>query len=162
VSPRSCEDAHTPSRSSGGKGSALNQAAYDRAMGRLRVCVRVVSAVLLALLARTLTHGANLAVVVTEALITLLLLASTALWRHGRRLQPHTNASRTTTPTAEVASGSPSPVGTNRVERNERGPHTETELGRRDATATEVGSYSGRSGVQAPRGGTRRPTRTSM
>jgi len=73
----------------------LNQAAYDRAIRRLRVCVRVLSAVLLALIARSVIDGANLAFVLTEALIALLLLASAALWRHGRRLQPHASASRT-------------------------------------------------------------------
>jgi hypothetical protein len=93
----------------------LNQAGYDRATRRLRVCVRVLSAVLLALVARNVIDGANLAVVLTEALIALLLLASGALWRYGRRLEPHASASRTTTPTARLRSGSPSPTGTNRA-----------------------------------------------
>ena len=70
----------------------MNQAAYDRAIRRLRVCVRVLSAVLLALIARSVIDGANLAVVLTEALIALLLLASAALRRYGRRLQPHASA----------------------------------------------------------------------
>jgi hypothetical protein len=62
--------------------------------------VRVLSAVLLALVARSVIDGPNLAVVLTEALIALLLLASGALWRYARRLEPHASASRTTTPTA--------------------------------------------------------------
>jgi hypothetical protein len=66
----------------------LNQADYDRAIGRLRVCVRVLSAVLLALIARSVIDGATPAVVATEALIAVLLLASGALWRYGRRLEP--------------------------------------------------------------------------
>ena len=70
----------------------MNQTAYDRAIRRLRVCVRVLSAVLLALIARSVIDGVNLAIVLTEALIALLLLASAALWRHGRRLQPHASA----------------------------------------------------------------------
>jgi hypothetical protein len=78
----------------------LNQADYDRAIGRLRVCARVLSAVLLALIARSVIDGASLAVVATEALIAVLLLASGALWRYGRRLEPHAGASRTTTPAA--------------------------------------------------------------
>jgi hypothetical protein len=61
---------------------------------RLRVYVRVLSAVLLALVARSVIDGPNLAAVLTETLIALLLLASGALWRYGRRLEPH--ASRTT------------------------------------------------------------------
>jgi CHASE2 domain-containing sensor protein len=78
----------------------LNQAAYDRSIRRLRVCVRVLSAVLLALVARSVIDGANLAVVLTAALIALLLLASAALLLYGRRLEPHASASPTTTPTA--------------------------------------------------------------
>jgi hypothetical protein len=75
------------SRSPSGERSALNQAAYDRAIGRLRVCMRVLSAVLLALVARSLIDGANLALVLTEAFIAVLLLASAVLWRYGRRLE---------------------------------------------------------------------------
>jgi hypothetical protein len=70
----------------------LNQPDYDRAIRQLRVCVRVLSAVLLALIARSVIDGASLAVVVGEALIALLLLASAALWRYGRRLEPHARA----------------------------------------------------------------------
>jgi hypothetical protein len=51
--------------------------------------MRLLSAVLLALVARSVTNGANLAVVLTEALIALLLLASGALWYYGRRVEPH-------------------------------------------------------------------------
>jgi hypothetical protein len=67
-------------------------------MGRLRVCVGVLSAVLLALVARSVMDGANAAIVITEALIAALLLASGALWRYGRRLEPHARASRAATP----------------------------------------------------------------
>jgi hypothetical protein len=72
--------------------TAPNQLAHDRAMRQLRVCVRVLSAVLLALIARSVIDGANLAVVLSEALIALLLLASGALWRYGRRLAPDAQA----------------------------------------------------------------------
>jgi hypothetical protein len=92
------EHSAAPSRSPGGQRPALNQTDYDRAMGRLRVCMRVLSAVLLALIARSVVDGANLAVVLTAALIALLLLASGALWLYGRRLEPHASASRTATP----------------------------------------------------------------
>lgn len=75
-----------------GQHSALNQPAYDRAVRQLRVCVRVLSAVLVALIARSVIDGASLAVVISEALIALLLLASGALWRYRRRLEPHARA----------------------------------------------------------------------
>jgi hypothetical protein len=80
----------------------LNQTAYDRAIQRLRICVRVLSAVLLALIARSVIDGANLAVILTAALFALLLLASAALWRDGRRVEQHASASRATTPTARA------------------------------------------------------------
>jgi hypothetical protein len=66
--------------------------AYDRAIRRLRICVRALSAVLIALVARSVIDGANLAVVLTAAVIALLLSASAALWRYGRRLRPHASA----------------------------------------------------------------------
>ena len=108
-----------PSRSPGGERPALNQTDYDRAMGRLRVCMRVLSAVLLALIARSVIDGANFAVVLTAALIALLLLASGALWLYGRRLEPHTPAPRAPPRlTTDLRSGSPSLSGTNRAERD--------------------------------------------
>lgn len=62
--------------------------------------MRVLSALLLALVARSVMDGANASVVLTEALIAVLLLASGALWRYGRRLEPHAGASRAATPAA--------------------------------------------------------------
>jgi hypothetical protein len=59
---------------------------YDRSMERLRVTIRVLSALLVALLARILSDGLTIAVGLSEALIALLLLAALGLWRHGRRL----------------------------------------------------------------------------
>jgi hypothetical protein len=97
---------------------ALNQTDNDRAMGRLRVCMRVLSAVLLALIARSVIDGANLAVVLTAALIALLLLASGALWLYGRRLEPHASASRTTTPNDRHETRIAVRIGTNRAERD--------------------------------------------
>jgi hypothetical protein len=55
----------------------------------------VLSAVLLALIAGSIINGASLAVVLSEALIALLLLASGALWRYGRRRAPQVRGSRT-------------------------------------------------------------------
>ncbi len=78
----------------------MNQAAYDGAIRRLRWGVVALSVVLLALVARSIIDGTNLAVALTEALTALLLLASGALWRYLRRLEPHASASRTNTPTA--------------------------------------------------------------
>jgi hypothetical protein len=69
-----------------------HQAAYDRAVRQLRVCVRVLSAVLLALIARSIIDGANLAVVLSGTVIVLLLLACVALWRYGRRIETRARA----------------------------------------------------------------------
>ena len=62
---------------------------YERAIRQLRVYVRVLSAVLLALVVRSVVDGTTLAVLLSEALIALLLLASGVLWRYGRRIEPH-------------------------------------------------------------------------
>jgi uncharacterized membrane protein YfbV (UPF0208 family) len=72
----------------------LEQAAYDRAIRQLRVCMRLLSAALLGLLARIVVDGATVAVALAAAVVALLLLASGALWRYGRRVQPHASASR--------------------------------------------------------------------
>jgi hypothetical protein len=59
--------------------------------------MRLLSAALLGLLARSVVDGANLAVALAMAAIALLLLASAVLWRYGRRQQPHAGASRAIT-----------------------------------------------------------------
>jgi hypothetical protein len=51
------------------------------------VCIKLLSAVLLALLARILLDGINLPIGLTTAVLLLLLGASLAMWRHGQRLQ---------------------------------------------------------------------------
>lgn len=61
---------------------------YYSAMKRLRFCIRMLTPVLLALIARSVIAGPTLALVVTGALIALLLLASGQLWRRGRQLDP--------------------------------------------------------------------------
>jgi hypothetical protein len=87
--PRRC---FPVSRSSARQHSALKQPAYDHAIRQLRVCVRVLSAVLIALIARSVVDGADLVVVLSAALIAFLLLASGVLWRYRRRLEPHARA----------------------------------------------------------------------
>ncbi len=59
---------------------------YDRSMAQLRVTIRVLSAALLALLARIVVDGVTIADGLAEALIVVLLIASVGLWRYGRRL----------------------------------------------------------------------------
>ena len=72
----------------------MNKPAYDRAIRQLRVCVRALSAVLVALIARSVIDGPSFAVVLTAALTAILLFASGALWLYGRRLEPPARASR--------------------------------------------------------------------
>jgi uncharacterized membrane protein YfbV (UPF0208 family) len=97
MSRASHQDAHPLSRPSGREALASEQAAYDRAIRQLRVCIRLLSAALLGLLARIVVDGATLAVALAAAVVALLLLAAGALWRYGRRVQPHASASRTVT-----------------------------------------------------------------
>lgn len=92
MSCRSREDTRPLANSSDGQDSASDLRTYNRAIRQLRVCVRVLSAVLLALTARSIIDGASLAVMLSEVLIALLLLVSGALWRYGRRLEPHSRA----------------------------------------------------------------------
>jgi hypothetical protein len=73
----------------------IDQAVLDRAMRSLRVCIRALSAVMLALLARAVIDGPSPAVVLTGALIALLLLVSGMLWQYGRRLEARGETSRT-------------------------------------------------------------------
>jgi hypothetical protein len=64
-------------------------------MRSLRVCIRALSAVMLALLARAVIAGPSPAVVLTAALIALLLLVSGMLWQYGRRLELQARTLRT-------------------------------------------------------------------
>jgi len=63
-------------------------AVYERAMRRLRVAIRLLTVVLLALVARSVSDGPNLAGVITGTMIALLLTASIGLRRQGRRMRP--------------------------------------------------------------------------
>jgi hypothetical protein len=95
VSRRSREDVRPPLNPSGTENSESDQGTYGHTIRQLRVCVRVLSAVLLALIARSVINGASLAVVLTEALVAFLLLAAAALWRYARRIETRGRA-RTT------------------------------------------------------------------
>jgi hypothetical protein len=78
----------------------IGPAAYDRAIRQLSVCLGVLSAVLVALVARSVIDGPTLTAVLAEALIAVLLLASRALWRYVRPLEAHASALGTATPAA--------------------------------------------------------------
>jgi len=83
---------------------------YDQAMGRLRVAIKVLGAVLIALIARTVVDGPSVAGALAEALIVVLLVASAGLWRCGRRLEP-------------PAGSSPHALSPGGCERGQREPH---------------------------------------
>jgi hypothetical protein len=57
-------------------------------MSRLRLINRLLSAILLAILARTIVSGPSIATELSGAIIALLLLASLLLTREGRQLKP--------------------------------------------------------------------------
>jgi ABC-type nickel/cobalt efflux system permease component RcnA len=69
-------------------GSANNNDLYARTMLRLRVCIGLLSALLLASIAHAVTDGLTLGGVFALTLTTLLLLAALGLWRVGSRRQP--------------------------------------------------------------------------
>jgi hypothetical protein len=64
-------------------------------MRRLRVTVRVLGSLLLALIARTVIDGPTAAGGIGEVAMLLLLLASVGLWRHVRRRSPDDGANGT-------------------------------------------------------------------
>jgi hypothetical protein len=66
----------------------MDRAIYERTMRHLRVAVRVLSSLLLALIARMVMDGPTVAGGIGEVAMLLLLLASVALWRHIRRQSP--------------------------------------------------------------------------
>jgi hypothetical protein len=68
--------------------SDLERAIWDREMRRLRMATRLLSAVLLALVARMIISGPRFATELSAAIITLILLATLCLTRRGRRLRP--------------------------------------------------------------------------
>jgi hypothetical protein len=70
----------------------MTQAIYGRTMSRLRVAIRLLTVVLLALVARSVIDGFHVADVITGTAIALLLIASVGLWRQGRRLRPYADA----------------------------------------------------------------------
>jgi hypothetical protein len=66
----------------------IAQEIYERTMCRLRVAIRLLAVVLLALVARGLIDGLTAADVISGTVIALLLIASVGLWRQGRRIRP--------------------------------------------------------------------------
>jgi hypothetical protein len=75
--------------------SRLPDALYERAMTRLRVSVGMLTAIELALIARTVLDGLTFVNALAEALTAILLIASLRLRRMGRRLNRDANPSLT-------------------------------------------------------------------
>jgi hypothetical protein len=65
------------------------EAVYAQTMRRLRVYIRLLSALVLASLARAVIDGLTTGLVLVLALTTLLLLASLRLWRVGSQHKPN-------------------------------------------------------------------------
>jgi hypothetical protein len=61
---------------------------YARTMRHLRVCIRLLTALLLACVARIVTDGVTPGLALGMALTALLLLAALGLWRIGSRRKP--------------------------------------------------------------------------
>jgi hypothetical protein len=73
---------------------AVPQAIYERTMRRLRVAIRLLTVVLLAVVARSVSDGLSMAGGITGTAIALLLISSLGLWRQGRRMRPDVNDRR--------------------------------------------------------------------
>lgn len=74
--------------------SGPQRAIWERAMRRLRVSVRLLGVVLLALGARMVITGVTVLSALTAAIIAGLLFASMHLAHQGRRLEPRQDADR--------------------------------------------------------------------
>jgi multidrug efflux pump subunit AcrB len=66
----------------------MDSAAYERAMKRLGVAIRILSASLLALVVRIAIAGLTSTIGIAAALVVALLLFSLGVWRQGRALRP--------------------------------------------------------------------------
>jgi hypothetical protein len=69
--------------------SADAQHVYSQTMRRLRVCIGLLTALLLASVARAVIDGLTPGLVLGLALTAALLLAALGLWRTGSRRKPH-------------------------------------------------------------------------
>jgi len=67
--------------------SDRRQDAFESPLRRLSVFSKVLSAAMLASVARLVVDGIDAAALLTTAMLAVLLAASVALWRHGRQLQ---------------------------------------------------------------------------
>jgi hypothetical protein len=71
---------------------------YGRELKRLKVWIRVLTALLAASIARVIVDGLSVSGGFAVAIAAVLLTASVALWRQGSRLTPGRGASRPTPP----------------------------------------------------------------
>jgi hypothetical protein len=83
-----------PSRSQARTRDQLRRSAWEREMRRLRVIVRLLAVVLLALAARMVVSGINAVIGVTGGIVAGLLVAALLLTREGRRLEPNPRGKR--------------------------------------------------------------------
>lgn len=90
ATPKSRSSAHSPHQrqsnarqDAGQRAFADSHDLYARTMLRLRVCIGLLSALLLAAVAHAVTGGLTPGLVLSLVLTTLLLLASLGLWRIG-------------------------------------------------------------------------------
>jgi hypothetical protein len=72
----------------------LERAVWEREMRRLRVSVRLLTAILLALATRSIAAGITPTLGLTGAIVAVLLISSLVLTNHGRRLEPPASPER--------------------------------------------------------------------
>ena len=77
-----------PARTDRARGHQLEWALWEREMRRLRMVVRLLAAVLLALVARAVLVGVTPATSLAAVIVSVLEIAALILVRHGRRVEP--------------------------------------------------------------------------
>lgn len=96
---------HSPPRASQRSGESPasdTEIIYWQMMRRLRVCIRLLSAVVLASVAHAVIDGLTAGIALALALTTALLLASVELWRVGSRRKPHDTTLQVSNPEPDI------------------------------------------------------------
>lgn len=83
-----------PTHSHASSPNQLKRSTWEQAMRRLRVTVRLLAAVLLALSVRVVVSGINVVIGLTGGIVAGVLVLSLLLARQGRRLEPTSRRER--------------------------------------------------------------------
>jgi hypothetical protein len=87
-----------PARDDHAHAHQISWAVWEREMRRLRMLVRLLAAVLLALVVRAVLVGVTAAMSLSAVILSVLEIAALILLRQGRRLEPRDRGTRTRPP----------------------------------------------------------------